>query len=77
MNLYTLFYKDQLQRQGLIEANSMEKAEELGRKWCDEGKKKYIAVKDAILVKEGVAAKVPVLNEKSSETGASANLGKR
>ena len=54
MKLYTMSYKErQVQRQGLIEASSLERAEELGRGWCERaGGAMYIGVRDAVLVRE-------------------------
>lgn len=56
--LWTLHYHDKwVARQGLIEASTQEKAEELGREWVT-GQRglKYIKITDAILAREPKAA---------------------
>jgi hypothetical protein len=57
MKLYNMNYKEKMvQRQGFIEASSIEKAEELGREWCREPGRMFISVKDAVLLREEVVA---------------------
>lgn len=52
--LFTLHYKDRLQRQGLVDAGSLEAAERLGREWCmRERGRMYVRVEEAILISEG------------------------
>jgi hypothetical protein len=58
MTLYQLSFKRKLVESGFIEAISLEKAYELGRKYCDENQVRFIAVKDAILVREEVVEEV-------------------
>ena len=53
MKLYQLLFRTKLQADsGYIEASSMEKAIELGRDWCIRNDKRYINVRDAVLVRE-------------------------
>ncbi len=68
LSIYTMTYRDgQVIKQGLIEASCAERAEELGRGWCLEGqKRRFINVRDAVLVREEVVdeSAVPMKKEK-------------
>lgn len=37
---------------GIVEATSLEKAEELGRKWCTDNDCRYIHCRDNVLIRE-------------------------
>jgi hypothetical protein len=57
--LFQMSYKDKVQRTGFVEAGTLQKAEELGRKWC-EGRDgvRFIGIRDAVLVREEAAKPV-------------------
>jgi hypothetical protein len=57
MPLYTMTYRErQVVCQGMVEASTFEKAEELGRQYCEQSpQRKYIGMKDAVLIREGQA----------------------
>jgi hypothetical protein len=61
MSLYTFRYKEkQSLKQDLIEASSLEVAERLGIGYCHEGTgRRFISVKDAVLLKEEVKVVEP------------------
>ena len=53
MTLFVMTYrKKPMPETGIIEATSLEKAEELGRAWCDHNRARFINVHDYILIRE-------------------------
>ena len=47
-------YKDPAVTSGFIEASSLAIAEKLGREYCNTSKRKFIGIREAILVREEV-----------------------
>ena len=56
MKLFTMRYRDKFNvKSGWIRASTLEKAEELGRKWCESRMGvKYLSIEDAVLAEEEV-----------------------
>ena len=61
LTLYQLRYRYRmLVEDGFIEASSLEMAEKLGREWCSKDeKRRYISIRDTILVREDVPIEKP------------------
>jgi hypothetical protein len=61
MGLFEMRYREgQIILTGLVEATTPERAEELGREYCARtSKRRFISVRDAVLVKEPVVEVVP------------------
>jgi hypothetical protein len=60
MILYSMIYKDkQVVKSGLIEASSLQSADDLGRNYCNLASRRFISIQPAILVREESRNTVP------------------